>query len=206
MIETIKVISDAQPKCPTCGSSGKTIVKHGLSHNVYEIVQRYECKKCGTDFRAGHSDAPFRFHYPRRIIQFACLEIEKGLSFRRVRAEIKKQTEISVSTTTIYNWVKKFTNYKQKRQAVRRKVIDAILENVNIIDLSNATGVKYNSVKNVIRALKSTKPSTLQTEYVKRYRLLAQKHGYLKRNCERLQQEAKRLQDEVEQLGSELKR
>ena len=99
----------ASDKCPQCQSIN--IVKHGIRHNKNFDLQRYSCKDCKNRFSfnlgfEGMSVSP-------KIITSAMQLYFTGESLRSVQKFIRLQG-INVAHSTVYSWIKKYTNLMEK--------------------------------------------------------------------------------------------
>jgi len=95
--------------CVICGS--ENIVRHGVSHNKYGDIQRFNCKDCGKRFTSnlgfeGMKASP-------QIITSALQLYFTGESLRNVKKFLKLQG-VNVTHVTIYQWIKKYVGLMEK--------------------------------------------------------------------------------------------
>ena len=99
-----KVISPVEMKsCPICGSNN--VVKHGISHNKYGDLQRYQCKACRYRFTVNLGFE--RMHALPQAITSAMQLYFTQESLRNIQKFLRLQG-IKVSHVTIYNWIRKY--------------------------------------------------------------------------------------------------
>jgi len=95
--------------CPHCKSN--KITKHGIRHNKHYDLQRYSCKNCKKRFS-------FNLGFEKltvnpKIITSAMQLYFSGESLRGVQKFIKLQG-VNVVHSTIYKWIKKYTELMDK--------------------------------------------------------------------------------------------
>jgi hypothetical protein len=78
------------------------VVKSGKHTRQKGVVQRYQCKLCGTSFS---NDGYFRGKHPIALVQYAVSLYKQGSSLRKVSEEVDRQVHQKISQTTIMNWV-----------------------------------------------------------------------------------------------------
>lgn len=89
-------------ECKYCQST--KIVKHGKADGK----QRYLCKDCGHKFCEG-SDFP-RMRTKSRIISSSIDFYFEGLSVRKIRTQLEKLYNVSVSQVAIWKWITKYSD------------------------------------------------------------------------------------------------
>jgi transposase-like protein len=104
------VIEPLSPSvCPYC--TGTKLVRHGLRHNRYGDLQRFSCRTCGKRFTQNlgfeHMGAN-----PQSITSAMQLYFT-GESLRNVQKFLRLQG-VEVDHTTIYRWIKKYTEIMDK--------------------------------------------------------------------------------------------
>jgi transposase-like protein/predicted nucleic acid-binding Zn finger protein len=101
-----KVISPVEMRnCPVCGSSN--VMKHGISHNKYGDLQRYQCKACRYRFTVNVGFE--RMHAVPQAITSAMQLYFTQESLRNIQKFLRLQG-IKVSHVTVYNWIKKYVS------------------------------------------------------------------------------------------------
>ena len=110
MVTTIKRLGevvDAIPEgCKYCGS--KNIVRFGH----YQNVQRWWCKDCKRKF--AHNDALPRMKTPIIQVASALSMFYEGMSLHGIRRNLEQTYRNYPSSSTIYEWVVRFTNLAVK--------------------------------------------------------------------------------------------
>ena len=100
-----KVISPLEMRnCPNCGSSN--IMKHGIRHNKYGDLQRFSCKACGYRFTVNIGFE--KMHATPQAITSTMQLYFTQESLRGIQKFLRLQG-INVNHTTIYRWIKKYT-------------------------------------------------------------------------------------------------
>lgn len=89
-------------ECKYCQST--KVVKHGKANSK----QRYLCKDCGHKFFEG-SDFP-RMRTKSRIISSSIDLYFEGLSVRKIRTQLEKLYNVSVSQVAIWKWIRKYSD------------------------------------------------------------------------------------------------
>jgi len=94
-----------KPSCPKCGMNDM-VIKRGYAYERCGRVPRFYCKRC-----------KYRFNYRNGLegrkgealaIVLSLDLYYRGLSLRQVSQHLKSVYGISVSHTTIYNWIKQY--------------------------------------------------------------------------------------------------
>jgi len=98
--ETITVSRDI--KCKYCGN--ENLWKNGSLNGV----QYYLCPKCKNRAN-GHPTFPHGKHDKLTVVQ-ALTYYYKGMSFRNVQKTFNELIDINISTSTLHDWVIKYTN------------------------------------------------------------------------------------------------
>ena len=196
----VRLVADENPICNVCGSS--EIVKAGISMvnfssaTVATFIQRYKCKRCGSNQRAGaNSKAGPRYRFDRVVVNHAMSLIGSGESTRDVSDAIKKKFRLRVSAGTISKWAKTFLKKDWKRDRTARAKVLKVLESNASKDLpiktvSKLSGVNYNPGKTVLRRLKKPTDSKPQKKAVI---LLQKRKTYLERRISDMRDELERL-------------
>lgn len=121
--------------CPRCESN--ELVKSGKHLRRRGVVQRYRCKICGTSFT---NDGYFRGKHPISLVQYAVsLYVSGHLSCEKVRERLKEELGISVSSTTICNWLKVLKVEARERNSSCRK--NAIVR--DLLEIGIVTTLRY---------------------------------------------------------------
>ena len=89
-------------KCKFCNSTA--LVKNGHRKGI----QYWTCKECGKSFV--NDNALPKMKYPINIIADAVYDYYSGVSLNKIRKGIDQKANLSPSTSTIYEWVKRLTN------------------------------------------------------------------------------------------------
>jgi transposase-like protein len=152
------MLHDNKPEsCPKCGESH--IVKSGKHYCQKGIVQRYECKTCGTTFS---NDGYFRGKHPLSLLQYANAIYENGLSLRQVQAKIKKTFGIQVTHVAIQKWLRvlgsqarPLNSGDQKNKIIREIVQIGILTTVRMSNSLNPE--KFMVLQNAVSNLNDMK-------------------------------------------------
>ncbi len=110
-----KVVKDIPECCKFCGS--KRIVRYGH----YQNVQRWWCKDCKRKFV--HNDALPRMKTPIIQVASALSMFYEGLSLHGIRRNIEQTYRNYPSNSTIYDWVKKFTQVAVKTARVYKPLV-----------------------------------------------------------------------------------
>lgn len=92
-------------KCPTCGGIN-SIVKAGVRRNRSGRKQMYFCKRCNKKFTL--RDEFYRKRFPWRVITHVVLLRSSGRTVMDIRQSVEMTYHLSVSHTTIYNWLREF--------------------------------------------------------------------------------------------------
>ncbi len=89
--------------CPKCNS--ENVVKHGLTHNKYDDLQRYSCKVCGKrfSFNLGFE----KLHASPQAVTQALQLYFSGESLRNTQNFLILQG-VNVGYSTIFRWIGKF--------------------------------------------------------------------------------------------------
>jgi transposase-like protein len=88
--------------CKYCGSSA--VIKYGR----YKAVPRYFCKACLRKFKA--DTAGFHMKVPSEQINRALNMHFEVISVSTIRETIKQETNLDISKSIIYRWIKRYTN------------------------------------------------------------------------------------------------
>jgi len=88
--------------CPRCRSD--QIVKSGKHTRQKGVVQRYQCKLCGTSFS---NDGYYRGKHQLSLLQYVGVLYQQGLSDEKIEARLKEELGIDVSRNSIMAWVKR---------------------------------------------------------------------------------------------------
>jgi len=99
--ETAPIVNMIPEKCKFCGS--KQIVAYGR----YRGVQRWWCKDCRRKFV--HNDALPRMKSPITQVASALSMFYEGMSLHGIRRNLEQTYRSYPSTSTIYEWVVRFT-------------------------------------------------------------------------------------------------
>jgi len=100
-----EVKSHQKPYCPKCGS-GDFVIKRGVRYNRSGPVQRYFCKACKMRFV---SDTAFAGMRSKAATIVSALDLYfRGLSLRQVAEHIEFTHGISVTHSTVHNWIEKY--------------------------------------------------------------------------------------------------
>lgn len=99
MLETI---SEQKRYCPRCKSD--QVVKGGKHTCQKGVVQRYQCKLCGTSFS---NDGYYRGKRQLALLQYVGVLYQQGLSDEKIMVRLKEELGITVSKTSIAAWVKR---------------------------------------------------------------------------------------------------
>ncbi len=67
------------------------------------IVQRFQCKKCGTSFS---NDGYYKGKHALSLVQYAGILYHEGLSYEKIQAKLKKEFNIYISRKTVGDWMK----------------------------------------------------------------------------------------------------
>ncbi|MHA1713574.1 MAG: IS1 family transposase [Candidatus Ranarchaeia archaeon] len=94
--------------CPKCMKTDMTI-RNGRSRNGSR--QMYRCRRCNCRFT--EYNEYIRHRFPAWVIEKALSLVYEGLSYRGVVRVFRQVMDVSVSSTTIYRWHKKFGTKKQ---------------------------------------------------------------------------------------------
>lgn len=195
----VQLIEDANPRCIVCGSA--EMVKSGThmagfsSHSIRgpTFVQRYRCKRCGSSQRAGaNRKAGPRYRFDSDFVNHAMSLVRSGKSTRVVSEAVERKFGLSVSSATVYKWAKMFLKKDWGRdRTARAKVLNVLKSSTkhqSITTISKLSGVKYNTVKTVLRRFK--RPASPKPKVA----ILVQKRiTYLERRISEMQGELKRL-------------
>lgn len=87
--------------CKYCQSDN--VVKHGMKGDK----QRYLCKDCGHKFIEGSSFP--RMRTESRIISASIDMYFEGLSVRKIRTQVEKLFDVSVSQVAVWDWIMKYS-------------------------------------------------------------------------------------------------
>ncbi len=136
--------------CPRCRSD--QIVKSGKKHNLKGVVQRWQCKLCGTSFcNSGY----FRGKHALALVQYASVLYKRGLSYEKVASKIEEQFKQKVSKTTIMKWMRMLHvqprkgSGNQKDKIVRELVEIGMVTTVRFV--SSQTPEKFLTIDDVAR-------------------------------------------------------
>ena len=111
-------MADQQVSCPRQHSGG--VVRCGTRKGR----QLYRCNDCGLQFRVGKRPVGHRF--PVEVVGAAIGMYYRGMSYRQTAASIETEFDISdtkVSTQTIYQWVKRYTEAAVEEMRGRQALI-----------------------------------------------------------------------------------
>jgi|WetSurMetagenome_2_1015567.scaffolds.fasta_scaffold247750_1 putative transposase len=89
------------PACKFCGSD--KVVRNGHRKGT----QYWLCKHCGHGFVA--NDTLPRSHFPMSVMSKALYDYYAGMSLNAICEGIKQDKGLSVSDTTVYGWLEKYT-------------------------------------------------------------------------------------------------
>lgn len=67
------------------------------------VVQRYQCKMCGTSFS---NDGYYRGKHQLSLLQYAGVLYHEGLSYEKIQSRLKKEFDIYISRKTVGDWMK----------------------------------------------------------------------------------------------------
>lgn len=116
-------------KCPYCNKDG--VLKYGK----YKGVQRYWCKKCKRKFKA--DDTLFHGKTPANQVASALNMYYEGMSIKAVRAHLEQEYGNTPSTSTIYEWIIKYTRYiTGSIKDCRPKVGDTWVANETVLEIN----------------------------------------------------------------------
>lgn len=91
------------PKCKKCDSN-KDVIKYGLlKKGTKKETQRWHCNNCDTRFTVG---GPGRGQKYTIEIKKRGIELLKTMKAKDVLTELKKEFDVDVTRTTLYNWRK----------------------------------------------------------------------------------------------------
>lgn len=153
-LDPLRLIEEEHPTCPACHST--QVIKHGKSYGLHQIVQRYTCKACGTNFRPG--DHYLQHQFPREVIDYAVAKVKEGHSSRAIKRILQHQFHLAPSYTTITQWAAKFGHITYPRQRpleARRELVNALLHHITAKTLTQETGLPYSTVKTFLRRLRT---------------------------------------------------
>jgi transposase-like protein len=143
--------------CPRCGET--QIVKAGKHYNQKGASQRYQCKKCGTSFC---NEGYFRGKHQLSLLQYTVKLYQDGDSYEKIQKLIKEQFGISISRTTIGEWIRKLSIQPRRKscgnqkQKLNRELVEiGILTTVRIATSQNPE--KFYVLNNETRLLEVTK-------------------------------------------------
>ena len=102
-IEPVSIAS-----CIYCNSFN--IVKDGLRHNKYGVIQKYNCRGCNRYFTINIGFE--KMHATPQIITTAIQLYFTGESFRNVQKFLKLQG-VKMSHVAVYKWIKKYVTLMQ---------------------------------------------------------------------------------------------
>jgi transposase-like protein len=132
-------MSNVPSQCPRCGAT--KIIKSGKHYCPKGIVQRFQCKICGTTFS---HDGYFRGKHPLALLQFAASLYKNGSSYEKVQSKIYNQFNIKISRTTIKKWIEKLgvvprpqSSGDQKNTIIRELVEIGILTTIRVVNSKN---------------------------------------------------------------------
>ena len=115
---TIKTIKPQLAFCSSCGSN--KIFKSGMRHNKKHSIQRYQCKECGVRFS---ENLGFEgMHATPEIITSTMQLYFTGESYRNITKYLRLQGQI-FSYSSIYNWIRKYTNLLESYIGMIRPVV-----------------------------------------------------------------------------------
>ncbi len=97
--------AQGRPSCPKCGMNDE-VIRRGYAYERCGRVPRFYCKRCNHRFNY-RSGLEGRRGEALAIILSLDLYY-RGLSLRQVSQHLKSVYGISVSHTTIYNWIKRY--------------------------------------------------------------------------------------------------
>lgn len=105
---TIGVRTVDKVYCRYCGNSD-AIIRRGFAYLKSGRVQRYYCKRCQRRFNYRSGLEGMR---GEAIAIILSLDLYcRGLSLRAIAQHLQSVYAISVSHTTIYNWIKRYVNF-----------------------------------------------------------------------------------------------
>ena len=102
-----------QLRCPDCGDTD-SIVKAGVRRNKSGRKQMYLCKRCNKKFTL--RDEFYRKRFPWRVITHVVVLRSSGNTVMDIRQSVERTYNLSVSHTTIYNWLKEFDEQVAEHQ------------------------------------------------------------------------------------------
>jgi len=99
-------LDDSKPKCPRCGSNNH-VIGYGHRYCKHGPSKRFKCKRCGVTFtsRSGFEGLKSQAY----IVALALDLYFRGMSLRKVSEHLEIYHKTKVSYTTIYSWIRKFT-------------------------------------------------------------------------------------------------
>lgn len=118
-----------ETKCKFCGSND--VVRNGTRKGT----QYWLCRNCGRGFVA--NQAPPRGHFPAGVVANALYNYYAGMSLNAICEGIKQGTGESVSDTSVYNWLVKYTNValneaeRHKPEVGKKWVMDETVVKLN---------------------------------------------------------------------------
>lgn len=90
----------------TCKCGSIQVIKIGIRHNKSGNIQRFRCKECGHKWSDNLGFANNKIN--SKIITVALDLYFKGVSLRKVREHLKLFYGVSVSPSSVLNWIHKF--------------------------------------------------------------------------------------------------
>lgn len=126
--------NELKKSCPRCSSD--QVVKSGKRMRQQGIVQRFRCKICGTSFcNAGY----YRGKHAISLVQYAAVIYREGFSLAKTQARLKTEFGVSVSHTTIMNWIKRLHVQPRLKSSGNQK--EKIVR--DLIEIGVVTTVRY---------------------------------------------------------------
>jgi transposase-like protein len=116
------------PSCKYCQS--EQVVKYG----TYNGVQRYFCRACNRKFVSG--DTIPKMHTPTHVIADVMNMYYEGMSENEIRRNLIQQDNNYISTGSVYNWVRRFTELATKEASKQKpNVGDIWVADETVIDI-----------------------------------------------------------------------
>lgn len=118
-----------EPECcphPNCGSHD--LRKRGFKKKKREVLQRYECKKCGSIFTGQRQKGR---QYPLKVVLDSIKRFYLGVPSRSLAAAIAKELGEPFSRATLFSWIKSYEHLcrfaRLRAEAVSRFSLEAMI-------------------------------------------------------------------------------
>jgi transposase-like protein len=104
-----KTMKPVRPPCPVCGA-----IPWGCGYrvNLRGVVQKYQCRRCGTKFTRGAGYFRGDIH-PAAVVMYAVLRYHTHPTLKQIQVELSR-LGCRVSKPAIMEWVHRYNSHRRK--------------------------------------------------------------------------------------------